>query len=109
MGRLRLRWSGCPAAQPHGELTRLAAELTLPEGAHQDLVLELSQGALDDRAPDPDRLWAATETAWQQAMPTLGGTIAPRDAQHAYAVLRGLTSASGGMVAAATHEPARTR
>ena len=35
-------------------------------------------------------------------MPQLGDTIAPRDARHAYAVLRGLTSSGGGMVAAAT-------
>jgi GH15 family glucan-1,4-alpha-glucosidase len=35
-------------------------------------------------------------------MPRLGNTIAPHDARHAYAVLRGLTSAGGGMVAAAT-------
>jgi hypothetical protein len=101
-GQLWLRWSGCPSAQPRDHRTRLTAELTLPEGAHQDLILELSQTALDGPAPDPDRLWEATETAWRAAVPTLGETIAPRDARHAYAVLRGLTSSGGGMVAAAT-------
>ena len=35
-------------------------------------------------------------------MPELDQTLAPRDARHACAVLRGLTSAGGGMVAAAT-------
>jgi hypothetical protein len=102
LGQLWLRWNGCSAAQPHADLTRLIGELTLPEGERHDLVLELSPAVLDGPAPDPDRLWATTETAWRQAMPTLGETIAPRDARHAYAVLRGLTSASGGMVAAAT-------
>ena len=32
----------------------------------------------------------------------MAGTLAPRDTRHSYAVLRGLTSRSGGMVAAAT-------
>jgi GH15 family glucan-1,4-alpha-glucosidase len=102
VGQLRLRWSGCPVARTGGNGTRLIGALTLPEGHHQDLILELSHAVLDGPAPDPDRLWEATETAWRTTMPTLGGTIAPRDARHAYAVLRGLTSSSGGMVAAAT-------
>src|SRR6202012_2433221 len=47
-------------------------------------------------------LWAATEETWSQVAPDCGDLIAVADARHAYAVLRGLTSASGGMVAAAT-------
>jgi GH15 family glucan-1,4-alpha-glucosidase len=40
----------------------------------------------------------------------LDGTVATRDARHAYAVLSGLTSAGGGMVAAATTSlPERAR
>jgi GH15 family glucan-1,4-alpha-glucosidase len=35
-------------------------------------------------------------------VPALNNSVAPRDARHAYAVLRGLTSSTGGMVAAAT-------
>lgn len=35
-------------------------------------------------------------------VPKLGDSIAPRDARHSYAVLRGLTISAGGMVAAAT-------
>ena len=51
---------------------------------------------------NPDAAWAATETAWAESVPDFSDTLAPRDARHAYAVLRGLTSAGGGMVAAAT-------
>jgi GH15 family glucan-1,4-alpha-glucosidase len=47
-------------------------------------------------------LWRATETAWRQAVPALDGTLNPRDTRRSYAVLRGLTAGSGGMVAAAT-------
>ncbi|MGH3843875.1 MAG: glycoside hydrolase family 15 protein, partial [Pseudonocardiaceae bacterium] len=49
-----------------------------------------------------DRAWQGIETAWREALPQLGDSVAPRDARHAYAVLRGLTSSGGGMVAAAT-------
>jgi alpha,alpha-trehalase len=104
VGDLRLRWSGAASAQVRGEGRdrHFDVEITVPEGSHHDLVLELSGTALADEAPDADRLWDATEAAWREAVPTLGDTIAPRDARHAYAVLRGLTSATGGMVAAAT-------
>jgi GH15 family glucan-1,4-alpha-glucosidase len=47
-------------------------------------------------------LWAATEADWHARVPTCDDTLAPRDAQLAYAVLTGLTSSRGGMVAAAT-------
>lgn len=104
LGGLRLRWTGGGSAQVTGQGRdrQLSFTLTVPEGAHHDLVLELSDTALDDQAPEADRVWQATETAWREAIPTLGQTIAPRDARHAYAVLRGLTSSGGGMVAAAT-------
>jgi alpha,alpha-trehalase len=66
------------------------------------LVLELSDQPLERELPDPDTAWEATETAWVQDVPRLDGVTAKRDARHAYAVLRGLTSSYGGMVAAAT-------
>ena len=50
----------------------------------------------------PNDTWLATERAWAQAVPAFSGTVADLDAQAAYAVLRGLTSSGGGMVAAAT-------
>jgi hypothetical protein len=71
-------------------------------GTRQDLVLELSDQPFDQPPVDAAVAWRATEAAWAQAVPPLAGVTAGRDARHAYAVLRGLTSASGGMVAAAT-------
>ncbi|HET9255613.1 MAG TPA: glycoside hydrolase family 15 protein, partial [Pseudonocardiaceae bacterium] len=87
-------------AQGGGEL--LVAELTVPQGQHHDLVLEISEQPLPEQLVDADVAWRATETAWREAIPELRQTLAPRDARHAYAVLRGLTSSGGGMVAAAT-------
>ncbi len=105
-GPLRWRWSGGADARTvrsaHGRGPILACDITIGEGQHHDLVLELSERALPDRPPDPDIAWDATAAAWHRSMPELDCTIAPRDGRHAYAVLRGLTSADGGMVAAAT-------
>ncbi|MFC9553985.1 glycoside hydrolase family 15 protein [Rhodococcus sp. NPDC056960] len=99
-GALQLRWSGAPAA--HHRNGRLEMVLDIPAGGHLDLVLELGDRPLPDTVPDPDRLWDRTEHAWHQAVPPIEGSVADRDARHAYAVLRGLTSSTGGMVAAAT-------
>lgn len=103
VGGLHMRWTGGAAAEVQGESERaLRATLTVPEGAHHDLILELSETTLDSGPPDAGRLWQGTATAWRETMPDLGASIAPRDARHSYAVLRGLTSRGGGMVAAAT-------
>ena len=112
-GRLRWRWrGGCDAraikAHEHGELLR--CEVTVDEGSHYDLVLELSERTLPDTPPDPHIAWDATEAAWHRSTPELHCAIAPRDGRHSYAVLRGLTSSGGGMVAAATMSlPERAR
>ncbi len=98
-GPLRWRWTGAGGAHGRGDV--LAAELTVPAGNHHDLVLELAEKELPDDLPDAGREWAATEAAWARGRPDLAGSIAPRDAHHAWAVLRGLTS-GGGIVAAAT-------
>jgi alpha,alpha-trehalase len=105
LGELRMRWSGGAAADVHGRTRtggRLTMTVTVPVGAHHDLVLELSDQALSEQPPEADRSWQGTEAAWREATANLGGSIAPRDARHSYAVLRGLTSSGGGMVAAAT-------
>jgi GH15 family glucan-1,4-alpha-glucosidase len=100
-GPLYLRWSGIPAtARRRGG--GLHGMITVPAGRHHDLVLEISDRPLREGPADPDLAWPATETAWEQAVPQLPGTIADRDARHAYAVMRGLTSSGGGMAAAAT-------
>jgi alpha,alpha-trehalase len=87
----------------------LTLALQLEEGVFHDLVLVLD-AADPGRPDDPSVLWRTTEAAWAERVPDLPGTSAARDARHAYAVLAGLTSASGGMVAAATTSlPERAR
>ena len=99
-GRLRFRWSGAAGARAGAD--GLTLTVTLPEGGHHDLVLEISDQPLEGRPPDPDEAWEATENTWSAVVPSCDDLIAARDARHAYAVLRGLTSSSGAMVAAAT-------
>ncbi|MBV9093666.1 MAG: glycoside hydrolase family 15 protein [Streptosporangiaceae bacterium] len=105
-GPLRWRWQGGSRARPrqaaHAQGELLVLDLTVPAGQRHDLVLEIGEGDLGADPPDPGGTWRATEAAWARARPSLEDTIAPRDAQHAWAVLRGLTSAGGGMAAAAT-------
>ncbi len=100
-GLLYLRWSGADKAERRldGALHTL---IIVPGGGHHDLVLEISDRPLGGHPPEPGRAWNATGAAWHQAVPELSGTIADRDARHAYAVMTGLTSAIGGMAAAAT-------
>jgi hypothetical protein len=105
-GPLRWRWSGAadavtrPRAHAGGEL--LVLDLIVPDGRCHDLVLELSGQELADEPVDAGIAWEATGSAWARAAPGLGATVAPADARHAYAVLRGLTSSTGGMVGAVT-------
>jgi hypothetical protein len=104
-GGLHVRWSGdVSEATVHraGPGSALALNLTVPAGDRRDLVLELSAEPLRDEPPDAGQLWSATRERWAQAAPPLDGVVAARDARHAHVVLRGLTSAGGGMVAAAT-------
>ena len=99
-GAIRFRWSG--AARARRTADGLAFTVSLPAGGRHDLVLELSDRPLDGPPPEPDATWAATEEAWSSVVPGCEDLTAVRDARHAYAVLRGLTSGSGAMVAAAT-------
>jgi alpha,alpha-trehalase len=88
----------------------LRLRLSLAAGEHCDLVLVLARdpGALD--VPDADISWRTTEATWGERVPGFDATIAPRDARHAYAVMAGLTSSEGAMVAAATTSlPERAR
>lgn len=100
-GGLRVRWSGAGRARRRagGEL---ALQVRLAPGERHDLVLELSASGLPETLPDPETAWRATEHTWSAAVPDLDASIAPVDARHSYAVLRGLTGSGGGMVAAAT-------
>ncbi len=104
-GSLNLRWAGGDGARPgrrKGAERTLTMDLTVPAGNHHDFVLEVGEHALPKQPEDAGNAWQATETAWQVAVPELADTLEPSQARHSYAVLRGLTSAGGGMVAAAT-------
>jgi hypothetical protein len=104
-GDLHVRWTGeVASATVHraGQASVLAMNVTVPAGQSRDLVLEVSAAPLRGERPDAARLWHTTRERWAQAAPPLHGVIAARDARQAQAVLRGLTSAGGGMVAAAT-------
>ena len=103
-GDLRIRWQGGSSARPSAGRSnrRLGMELTVAAGTHHDLVLEIASRPLGEDPVDADEAWEATEASWAAAVPQLADTLSPADCRQSYAVLRGLTSASGGMVAAAT-------
>jgi alpha,alpha-trehalase len=100
-GSLRWRWSGSEQAerQQDGSLVFL---LELDKGQRHDLVLEITEDHHYGTPVHAAPAWEATQAAWSAEMPSLGGSLAPRDSLHSYAVLAGLTSGGGGMVAAAT-------
>lgn len=105
LGDERMRWIGAPEAKPTDGGSReraLTMELELEPGEERDLVLVLQHGEAPAPTHPARELWDATEDAWKARAPDVGGCLASRDAEHAYLVMSGLTSASGAMVAAAT-------
>jgi hypothetical protein len=100
-GPLYLQWSAGPGVRRSRDGS-LTLQLRLDPGSHHDLVLEIADRPFEGESPSPAEAWDATAAAWARTVPDLTEAIAPRDARHAYCVLRGLTSAGGGMVAAAT-------
>jgi GH15 family glucan-1,4-alpha-glucosidase len=103
-GAVRLRWQGAPEARRSTSRaqTGLRMTLKLKHGEHRDLVLELSDRALPDEPENAQAAWYATSANWPAAVPELPQALDPRQTRHSVAVLRGMTSSSGGMVAAAT-------
>ncbi|HEY1777651.1 MAG TPA: glycoside hydrolase family 15 protein [Solirubrobacteraceae bacterium] len=101
---LHLSWRGGEGARVvrQGPHHALELDLELSEGEHHDLVLVVSEQGDEGSPPDPDVAWRHTEQAWLERVGDFADTVAPRDAAHACAVMRGLSSSSGGMVAAAT-------
>jgi GH15 family glucan-1,4-alpha-glucosidase len=102
---IRLCWSGGEKATPEPDGHRgkaLMLELSIEEGTHHDLVLVLAAGDADPDPPDPEWAWQGVESEWSEGVPGFDRSVAPRESRHAYAVLSGLTTAAGGMVAAAT-------
>jgi hypothetical protein len=102
-GNLFVRWSGPTRAHVSGVRGQrgLTATETIPAGSYRDFVLEISDVPLGD-PPDPEQAWRGTENSWTQTVPPITNGCAPDAARHSYAVLHGLTSSNGGMVAAAT-------
>jgi hypothetical protein len=93
---LYLRWTCGAGARVHD--AELRQRLTLDAGDRHDLVLEISDRPLPDEPIGPDDAWRTTETAWESAI----GQAYDAATGHSVAVLTGLTSHTGGMVAAAT-------
>jgi hypothetical protein len=102
-GSLQIRWSGPTRVQVTGTggQRRLTSTETIPAGRYRDFLLEISDAPLGDPL-DPEQMWRGTENTWTQTVPPVTSGRAPTAARHSYAVLHGLTSSSGGMVAAAT-------
>jgi hypothetical protein len=103
VGPLYLRWTGAVAeATPVDGGAALTLEIALERGQTADLVLEMGTRPFGTGAVAADAAWRATEDAWRHAVPALEAGLAPEDTRHGYAVLRGLTTPTGGTVAAAT-------
>jgi GH15 family glucan-1,4-alpha-glucosidase len=105
LGDCRIAWSGGADAAPGRDpaSTRsLVLELDVTAGETHDFVLVIAAAGDDADPPGADETWRATEAEWGERVPPLDCPVASRDARHACAVLTGLTSGGGGMVAAAT-------
>ncbi|HEY0495702.1 MAG TPA: glycoside hydrolase family 15 protein [Kutzneria sp.] len=90
-GPLWIRWSGA-----------VDGRVRVEAGRYHDFVLEVSDRPFDGPPPDPRLCWQETEQGWRARVPDCVDMLVPHDSRHAYSVLSGLTSAAGGMVAAAT-------
>ena len=103
-GEIHLRWQGGAQARRSSSrtVTGLRQSISLRHGEHHDLILELSDHPLPDTPVNAQAAWFATNEAWPAAVPEIAKSLAPRQTRHSYAVLRGMTSSSGAMVAAAT-------
>ena len=108
VGDLWVRWWGADdAVRPRSGPWRgtFVVETTLAAGQSRDLLLEVSDRPFDRDEREPPsavQLWDTTGQWWADHVPPFEDVVSPRDARHAYAVLRGLTVPGGGMVAAAT-------
>ncbi len=101
-GHLYLRWSGAGDAHARANRTAVHMVVQLKAGTHHDLVLEFGEHPLPRQVPDPQAAWRSTEQAWLDAVPPLDDCLAAKETRRSYAVMRGLTTSGGGMVAAAT-------
>ncbi len=90
-------------AGPDGHSGReIFASIDLEEGESHDIALILDAESAPAEPESVDALWDGTRAAWAERVPRLSGLLAERESRHAQAVLTGMTSETGGMVAAAT-------
>ena len=103
-GNVWMRWQGPEGAhlRTEGADPEWRGRVQVVPAEPVDLVLELATRPFDDQPVEADTAWDATAEAWAREPPNLEGTLDPKGASQAHAVMRGLTSAGGGMVAAAT-------
>src|SRR5581483_4741765 len=102
-GGFHARWHGRCATTVGSEASKLDFRVLLRQGEPQDFVLELQCKEFGrDTPPHAGELWHRTEEAWRSAVPSCEAVPAGRDVRRSFAVLRGMTTPSGGTVAAAT-------
>lgn len=107
VGDFRFTWGGGDRATVVGDA--LEMQLVLDEGGRHDFVLVVDGGE-SSGPPDGDSAWEQTEEAWRKLVPDVDLPTGARDVHHGLAVLTGLTTRSGGTVAAATMSlPERAR
>jgi hypothetical protein len=111
-GDVHVAWAGAAdavAGEADDGAPVLTLELEVADGREHDLVLVLDAESAPE-TPDAGWAWQGTEAAWRERVPDLERADGRRDARHSYAVMAGLTSTGGGMVAAATTSlPERAR
>jgi GH15 family glucan-1,4-alpha-glucosidase len=97
------RWRGAGQTTVGSDASQLDLRVRLQPGEPHDLVLELQRKDFR-KTPQPDtsELWQRTEEAWHRTVPSCEEVPAGRDVRRSFAVLRGMTTPSGGTVAAAT-------
>lgn len=104
--RLSIRLSVPPAAEMMRRSARgkgMTFRLQVVPGEHHDFVAEFVAGpGLANEPPKPDDCWSATESAWRAVVPDCSQVVAGPDVARSIAVLRGMTDAQGGTIAAAT-------
>ena len=104
-GAVLVTWSGAQdarVAEDGDGGSCLHLRLRLDEGEAHDLVLVLATEPGEGDHVDAAAAWQRTERLWRERVPEPEVEVGARDARHAIAVLTGLTTGGGGMVAAAT-------
>ncbi|MGH9017055.1 MAG: trehalase-like domain-containing protein, partial [Acidimicrobiales bacterium] len=93
-GPVHLRWHpGSGVRRLRGG--ELSLRVDLAPGQHRDLILELSTTPITGDIGSAESLWQATAQSWHDCVPAMAQVRARRDAAHAYAVMRGMTTAEG--------------